>query len=53
MKRILRGVILGLVIALFFASSVLAAYYAYITVEEEDGNAYTNLPVICSRNITS
>lgn len=32
---------------------VLAACYAYIYVEESDGNSYEELPLICSCNITS
>jgi len=52
MNRIVRGILLGALISLLIAVPILAAYYAYITVEETDGNSYTNLPVTVSRNVT-
>jgi len=52
MIKILRGVLLGILLTVLVAVPVLAAYYAYLTVEESNGNAYDELPVICSRNIT-
>ena len=52
MKRIISSVLLGVLLLTLVAVPVLAAYYAYLTVEEEDGNAYEELAVICSRNIT-
>lgn len=40
-------------IVLALVTPVLAAnYYAYLSLEEEDGNAYEDTAFICSRNIT-
>jgi hypothetical protein len=52
MRRIARGVLLALLLIVVVAVPSFASYYAYITAEEEDGNAYTNLPVMVTRNIT-
>lgn len=49
MKRILRGIILGMVVILI-AIPVLAYYYGALSVVESDGNDYTSLPVIASIN---
>lgn len=51
-KRSARGILLGLLITIVIVVPVLANYYAYIYVDESDGNSYTNLPLICSANIT-
>lgn len=51
-KTILRGILLGLMLAVLIGVPVMAAYYAYIYVEESDGNSYEELPIICSANVT-
>jgi hypothetical protein len=50
MKRILRGVILGIAVVLLVAVPVFAYYYGSLSVVESDGNAHTSLPVIASIN---
>ena len=52
MKRLSRGIVLGAIAALLIVMPAVAAYYAYITVEEEAGVSYTNLPLSVTRNIT-
>jgi len=52
MKKLLSGILLATILAGALAGPVLAQYFAYLTVEESDGNAYTNLAVTCSRNVS-
>lgn len=49
MKRVLRGILLGMVVILI-AIPVLGYYYGSLSVVESDGNDYTSLPVVASIN---
>jgi hypothetical protein len=53
MRRIAKGIFLGLILLLVVAVPVLAYYYAYLTVTESNGNSYTELPIIVSINTTA
>ena len=52
MKKILYGVLLGILITLLIAIPVLAAYYSHLTATESCGNEYEKVPLMYSRNIT-
>ena len=52
MRRLCLSIVLAVVATLLIVVPALAAYYAYIHVEETDGNSYDNLPLICSTNVT-
>jgi hypothetical protein len=51
-KRLCLSLALALVATLVIAMPVLAAYYAYIYVEEADGNSYESLPASVPCNTT-
>jgi len=51
-KKLCLSLALAVVAILLVIVPALAAYYAYIYVEESDGNSYEELPLICSVNIT-
>lgn len=50
MKRILRGLILGVLIVVLTITPVLAYYYGTLKVIESQGNSHTQIPVIASIN---
>ena len=51
-KRLLVAVILGLFLLTIALPVAAAVYYAYLTIEEENGNDYEELALTCTRNIT-
>lgn len=51
-KRLLIAVILGLFLLTIALPVAAAVYYAYLTIEEENGNDYEELALTCTRNIT-
>lgn len=53
MKRVCLSLILAVMATLLIAMPVLAVYYAYIYVEESDGNSYESLPISVSCNTTT
>ena len=52
MRRLCISIVLAAVAILLIAVPALAGYYAYIQVEETDGNSYDDLPLICSTNVS-
>ena len=52
MKKWFTGIILAILLLSFAMPVMSAVYYAYLTVEEDDGNDYEELAVTCTRNIT-
>jgi hypothetical protein len=52
-KRLCLSIALAVVATLLIAVPVLAAYYAYIYVEESDGNSYESLPASVPCNTTT
>jgi hypothetical protein len=52
MKRLCTSLALAALITLLLVVPVVAAYYAYIYVEESNGNSYEELPLICSTNVS-
>lgn len=51
-KRLCLSTALAVVAILLVVMPVLAAYYAYIYVEESAGNSYDELAIVCPANIT-
>ncbi|MFO8022719.1 MAG: hypothetical protein R6U65_09660, partial [Perlabentimonas sp.] len=52
MRKLWLSVLLPLLIVGLLATPVLAMYYAYIYIEESDGNSYTDLPLMVTANVT-
>jgi hypothetical protein len=52
MKRIVFGVLAATLALLVIAVPALAAYWAYLVIEETNGTTYSDLPVIALRNVT-
>ena len=52
-KRLCLSLALAVMAVLLIAVPVFASFYAYIYVEESDGNSYEELPLICPCNITA
>lgn len=52
MKRLCLSIALAVVAILLIVAPVLAAYYAYIYIEESSGNSYDDLPLVCAVNTT-
>lgn len=50
-KKMLLGICAGIFLIAILVVPVLAAYYAYINVSEDDGNNYDDLAVTCPANI--
>jgi len=51
MRKALLGFCLGIFLVTVMVVPVLAAYYAYINVSEDEGNSYDDLAVTCPANI--
>lgn len=51
-KRLAPSIFIALILLVIVSIPVLAAYSLYITVSETEGNSYTQLPIIYSKNVS-